>query len=246
MIASPRPSREMTEEAKLDVASALQELARMGKLPRGTIKIVAARFKLDRCTVRKLWRRYEQGSVKSRKKGRVGPKHRNMVEEIKAKIRQVPQQQRTTMRDLSQAMVMSISTLSRALHKGTMTRRSSRLKPLLTDQNKSERLAFCRSHVQQTAETAAAYQSVTRAIVAEGDDGPEVGEADVPAGKGSRVRRSAPPNALAESAARAGILSELDFSGMWDVVHLDEKWFNADKYCQKTNWHSCQILLADE
>ncbi|RHY01019.1 hypothetical protein DYB36_012184 [Aphanomyces astaci] len=60
-------------------------------------------------------------SLKSLKKGRVGRKHRHKIQEIIAKIREVPQGQRTTMRDLSKATGLSISTLSRALHKGTMT-----------------------------------------------------------------------------------------------------------------------------
>ncbi|KAF0700353.1 Aste57867_9103 [Aphanomyces stellatus] len=38
---------------------------------------------------------------------------------------------------------------------------------------------------------------------------------------------------VARSDARAGTLSEIEFSGMWDVVHLDKNWFNVNKDCRK-------------
>ncbi|KAF0728527.1 hypothetical protein AaE_009437 [Aphanomyces astaci] len=176
MSTPPRSFRELTEETKLDVSIALQELARLGKLPRGTINMVATRFGIDRSTVRKVWRCYQQGSMKSRKKGRVGRKHRHKIQDIIAKIREVPQGQRTTMRDLSLATGLSISTLSRALHKGIMTRRSSRLKPLLTDANKNQRMDFCSSHAVLTEDDVAAYRSTVTESVAPLDDPATVAE----------------------------------------------------------------------
>ncbi|ETV74073.1 hypothetical protein H257_11384 [Aphanomyces astaci] len=42
------------------------------------------------------------------------------------------------------------------------------------------------------------------------------------------------PSALANNhvqavASEAGLPETLEFKGMWDIVHLNEKWFNADK-----------------
>ncbi|RQM31281.1 hypothetical protein B5M09_007561 [Aphanomyces astaci] len=87
--------------------------------------------------------------------------------------------QRSTIREMSVSTGIAIGTLSRHLRKGTFRRRSTRIKPLLSDANKLERVQFCRSH------------------------------------------------ALANFAGEAG--SCVDFDPLWDVVHLDEKWFNADK-----------------
>ncbi|ETV97638.1 hypothetical protein H310_09529 [Aphanomyces invadans] len=51
---------------------------------------------------------------------------------------------------MAQATGILISILCRALKTGIMKRRSSRIKPLLTDANKVERLAFCGAHLNLT------------------------------------------------------------------------------------------------
>ncbi|ETW01731.1 hypothetical protein H310_06336 [Aphanomyces invadans] len=180
MSTSHRQSRELRDVEKREVATALQDCLSKGKLPRGTIKAADERFQLHRSTVRQIWSRYKDGITKNLKVGRVGPKKHYTKEEIVALIRAVPLNQRNTFRELSKATGMSTFKLSRALKNGVFQRRSSRLKPLLTNANKHERLAFCGAHIP-----------------------------------------------------KAGTLQESEFSGMWDVVHLDEKWFNADKDCHK-------------
>ncbi|ETW01632.1 hypothetical protein H310_06263 [Aphanomyces invadans] len=113
------------------------------------------------------------------------------------------------MRDMAQATGISISTLCWALKTGIMKRRSSRLKLLLTDANKRERLAFCGAQVTSpmTPSTSTLLLMIPKALMC---------------------------------AASAGTLREVAFCGMWDVVHLDEKWFNADKHCRK------EYLVDDE
>ncbi|ETV99170.1 hypothetical protein H310_08569 [Aphanomyces invadans] len=53
---------------------------------------------------------------------------------------------RGNMRDLAQATGISNSTLCRALKNGVISRRSSTIKPPLTNANKLERLAYCGAH----------------------------------------------------------------------------------------------------
>ncbi|RHY24072.1 hypothetical protein DYB32_008988 [Aphanomyces invadans] len=222
-------TRELSASTKFEITTALQNNLCHGKLPRGTIKAIAARFDLNRGTIRTVWTRYKNGVNMSRKPCRVGPRTRYTAEEITTLIKDVPLQQRSTLRDLSEATGISTFTLSRALKNGVVHRRSSHLKPLLTEYNKRERIAFCAGHVELTRDAAQEYM----AGVAEG--GATIGNAgdDVLLEEGSRGRRCAPPTAVTQTAARAGSLSEIRFSGMWDVVHLDEKWFNAGKDCRK-------------
>ncbi|RHY37225.1 hypothetical protein DYB30_010981 [Aphanomyces astaci] len=137
---------DLTEEVKRKVIKALQERVCLGKLPRGTMKAMATEFELDRGTIRELWRRFQQGCLKSRKYGRTGPTTRYTAEVVIAKIQEIPRIQRSNMRDISEASGISISTISRALKKGIIKRRSSRLKPLLTEENMRERLQYCGAH----------------------------------------------------------------------------------------------------
>ncbi|RLO08506.1 hypothetical protein DYB28_001882 [Aphanomyces astaci] len=116
---------DLTEDVKCEVIKALQERVCLGKLPHGTMKAMATEFELDRGTIRELWRRFQQGCLKS----------------------QILRIQRSNMRDISEASGISISTISRALKNGIIKRCSSRLKPLLTKANMRERLQYCGAHV---------------------------------------------------------------------------------------------------
>ncbi|ETW03977.1 hypothetical protein H310_04385 [Aphanomyces invadans] len=152
-------TRELSASTKFEITTALQNNLCHGKLPRGTIKAIAARFDLNRGTIRTVWTRYKNGVSMSRKPGRVGPRTRYTAEEITTLIKDVPLQQRSTLRDLSEATGISTFTLSRALKNGVVHRRSSRLKPLLTEYNKRERIAFCAGHVELTRDAAQEYMA---------------------------------------------------------------------------------------
>ena len=79
-------------------------------------------------------------------KSSIGPKPQYTDEHVQNQVRTVPAEQRTTMRDIVAAAGISMGTLCRHLKKGTLQRRSSRIKPLLTQPNKSERVEFCCSN----------------------------------------------------------------------------------------------------
>ncbi|KAF0684972.1 Aste57867_23083 [Aphanomyces stellatus] len=156
---------------------------------------------------------FKTGELKSKKTGRVGRKQRYKPEDIVDTVAEVPKPQRSTLRDIMDANGISLYNLHKNLKAGTIQRRSSRLKPLLNDANKLARIAFCYSHVRRFA--------------------PDVGEAE----SGSRDRRCAP---VAVLAIGVGGLQESESLDMYDVVHLDEKWFNTNKDRRKG------YLVADE
>ncbi|ETV82178.1 hypothetical protein H257_04890 [Aphanomyces astaci] len=88
--------------------------------------------------------------MKSNKPGNIGPKPTYTPAPIKQLVGATPVEQRSTYRDMAAATGLTLGTLSRHLKKGTLQRRSSRIKPLLTEANKTERLAFCPKALNST------------------------------------------------------------------------------------------------
>ncbi|ETV86028.1 hypothetical protein H257_02516 [Aphanomyces astaci] len=195
MSPAPRSTRELTPGMKMEVVFALQDAIHNGKLARGFIQATAIRCQVGRTTVRKLWRDFMSGSMASKKKGRVGPKPRHTSAEVTEIVRSVPSRDRSTMRDIASSTGISVSTLCCHLKSGTINRRSSRLKPLLTDTNNFEWLAFCRAHVNIQFDAMNAYLSSC------GRDAVDAFEFHEPA----------------EYPGRA----EFHFSDMWDVTYRD-------------------------
>ncbi|KAF0683218.1 hypothetical protein As57867_024640, partial [Aphanomyces stellatus] len=163
-----------------------------GKLAHGAIGYTASQFNLHRTIVSRIWKAFQrQGLAPSLKAGRVGRKPIYTPALVKSTLRELPQSLRSTMRDMSEATGIPIGSIHRSLKAGTIQRRTSRIKPLLNDNNKAERLAFCR-----------------------------------PCGPHSS-------RFAASGAGEAGSPETPEFDDMWDVVHLDEKWFNVDKDVRK-------------
>ncbi|KAF0692172.1 Aste57867_16715 [Aphanomyces stellatus] len=202
-----RFGRELTPTEKMAIVTMLQNTLRDGKLPYGTIQSTSVVFKVHRNTVAKLWISYKQGSIATKKTGRVGPKQRYSKDEIVSLVQDVPQRKRSTMRDVAEATGISPAMVCRSLKTGVLQCRTSSLKLLLTDPNKMERIVYCLAHVRREA--------------------PDVGEAD--AGSRGRTARRATAHKQVQVFHSDEGLQEFEFSSMWDVVHLDEKWFNADK-----------------
>ncbi|RHZ05742.1 hypothetical protein DYB26_011183 [Aphanomyces astaci] len=158
----------------MEVIARLLRFAKNGKLARGAITTIAAEIHLHRTTVSKIWHAFRRNArMPSSRPGRVDPKSLYSTDYVSNLVSGVPEDQRNTLRILSDATGLTLGTLHRKLRDGTIQRKSSRIKPLLTINNMVERVAFC--------ETPDAYE----------------------------------------------------FDSMWDAVHLDEKWFNADKNRRK-------------
>ncbi|ETV96217.1 hypothetical protein H310_10407 [Aphanomyces invadans] len=129
-------SREFTHERKMEVIKRLQQCINLSKLSRGDIKLTAVAMGTSRNTVTNLWKDFKLTStIRSGKIGRVGRKPTYTQAEITDLVRMVPEGQRSTMRDIAEATGIPLTPLHRSLKQGTFERRSSRLKPLLTDAN---------------------------------------------------------------------------------------------------------------
>ncbi|RHZ10534.1 hypothetical protein DYB37_012778, partial [Aphanomyces astaci] len=122
----------------------LHPFLRKDKLQRGAYKHVAEQLNLDPRTVSYIWRTFrDRGTTATKKRGKVGPKRAYTAEYVQQLVQAVPVDQRSTFRDLAAATGLSSATLNRHLKKGTFEPRSTRIKPLLTEANKEERVAFC-------------------------------------------------------------------------------------------------------
>ncbi|RQM21130.1 hypothetical protein B5M09_010088 [Aphanomyces astaci] len=146
----------------MEVVTRLQQLTIMGKLVRGSISTTAKHMQLHRTTVSNVWEGFKRNCrMPSGKLGRVGGKTIHTSDIVTTLVSAVPEEQRSTMRDISEATGLSMGTLSRRLRGGTIERKNT-----------------------------------------------PSGEAGFP-----------------ETPAEVTYA----FDAMWDVVHLDEKWFNAEK-----------------
>ncbi|KAF0695677.1 Aste57867_13522 [Aphanomyces stellatus] len=137
-----RAGRELSDANKIDIVKMLQEHMVNGMLARGAIGDVAARLNVHRDTVSKVWNAFLSGDMASKKTGCVGRKKIYTTDQVTEMVQELPQSQRTTMRDITEATGLSTGTLSRHLKSGTLQCRSSRLKPLLTENNRLERIAL--------------------------------------------------------------------------------------------------------
>ena len=116
-------------------------------LQRGAVKEAAAHFKVSTKTVSRIWRRARGNllagkgvDVESRIKGNSGRKSKQLSPEV---IQSVPVSKRTTLRQLSIAISVPLSTLHGHLKSGILRSHTNNLKPHLTPVNKQERLRFC-------------------------------------------------------------------------------------------------------
>ncbi|RHZ11799.1 hypothetical protein DYB26_011508 [Aphanomyces astaci] len=110
------------------------------KLQRGAYKHVAEILQIHPRIVSYIWRKFrDTGSTTSNKVGKVGPKPTYSKQLVQQLVEDVHVDQRSTLRDVAAASGLTMGTLSRHLKNGTFERRSTRIKPLLSDANKAER-----------------------------------------------------------------------------------------------------------
>ncbi|RLN99810.1 hypothetical protein DYB28_010986 [Aphanomyces astaci] len=159
-------SRELSITTRSEVIRHLHQYVKGDRLTHGAFAKTAEELGISARVVSTTWRKFRaDGTSKSNKSGNVGRRLRYTAQAIRQRVGAVPMDQRSTIREMFVATGISSGTLNRHLTKGTFRRRSTRIKPLLSEANKLERVQFfC-----------------------------------------------------------------VDFDPLWDVVHLDEKWFNADK-----------------
>jgi hypothetical protein len=148
-----RKNGDISADVRAGIVACLLSQATDLKLPRGAIQTTATRFRCSTKAVSRLW----SASVTSMQttgmlpdfsldgRSRTGRKKKAI--DLQAKIKEVPLRRRQTLRSLSAALDVPMTTVFRSLKEGEIKRHSSSVKPLLTDVNRRERLDFCLSFV---------------------------------------------------------------------------------------------------
>lgn len=139
----------LTDDERNGVLQSLLSAEKEGKLPKGVIGAVAAKFNVHRHTISRIWTKakadFKAGmkfaDVRSRIKGNSGRKRKNRLE-MQKKIESVELRKRSTLRSIAAASETPLSTLHKLLKEGFVKRVSNTVKPYLTQQNKIERLRF--------------------------------------------------------------------------------------------------------
>ncbi|ETV64076.1 hypothetical protein H257_18986 [Aphanomyces astaci] len=137
--------RELSHAKKMEVIRCLHTLSTKGYLARGAILTTASEHEIHRTTVSRIWKAFQRNELlPSLKAGRVGRSPVYTPHLVASTVSELPQSLRSTIRDISEATGIPLGSLHRALNAGTLHRRTTRIKPLLTDENKAKRLEFCR------------------------------------------------------------------------------------------------------
>ncbi|XP_074291131.1 uncharacterized protein LOC141617897 [Silene latifolia] len=113
---------------------------------RGQMKVVAAKFNVDRKTIYEIWKvaKYqrlngEELQLNSKMKGKKG---RTPIELPVAAILAIPKGERGTMDALSKAIKVSVGTICTWVKLGKLRSHTNAIKPALTEENKFHRLNF--------------------------------------------------------------------------------------------------------
>ncbi|RHY91619.1 hypothetical protein DYB35_013046 [Aphanomyces astaci] len=136
-------SHELSITTRSEVIRHLHQYVKGGRLTHGAFAKTAEELGISARVVSTTWRKYRaDGTSKSKKSGNVGRRLRYTAQAIRQRVGAVPMDQRSTIREMSVATGISIGTLSRHLKKGTFRRRSTRIKLLLSEAKKLERVQF--------------------------------------------------------------------------------------------------------
>ncbi|ETV74119.1 hypothetical protein H257_11084 [Aphanomyces astaci] len=256
----PQALRELSCNQRHDVIRHLHQFIKGGWLTHGAFAKTARELDVSARVVSAIWRTFRgSGKIESNKAGNVGRPKRYTVQDIQQRVGAVPFEQRSTMRDISVATGIPVGTLSRHLKKGTFRRRSTRIKPLLSDANKQERVQFCRwfnadkdrrtmyllaneappcrswkskrfiPKVMFLAAVARPRFDEGRGVLFDGKIGMWPFVDLVPAVRSSRNR---PAGTLVTTLVNVNANVYRD-SNMHDIVHVDEKWFYLTRVKKK-------------
>jgi len=115
-------------------------------LQRGVSKEVAQKYNVTRRVVQRIWREGQlAGGIHGVKNKLVRNCGRKRIEIDMEAIKNVPLKERTTIRDLANALGVSKSALHSRFREGYFRRHTNDLKFSLTDENKKARVKYCLS-----------------------------------------------------------------------------------------------------
>ncbi|XP_062203760.1 uncharacterized protein LOC133905955 [Phragmites australis] len=134
----------LNDDMRRSIYSMLLERTSPGKLKNGVAKSVAADSGVPLRVVQRIWTSGKHGGgihgVANKKTGNCG---RKRIQIDPQRIRDVPLQDRTTLRDLARALHVDPTTLCNRLKSGEIVRQTNDIKFSLTEENKKARLRFC-------------------------------------------------------------------------------------------------------
>ncbi|KAG3249378.1 hypothetical protein PI124_g5944 [Phytophthora idaei] len=155
-MSSPTRRRELSVSERDQVVVSLLQCS-VDRVPRrGAIKEVPAKFRVDRRTISRVWKKAKaeeamSGQLRADYSGNACGRPMLDLSEKLEKLRITPFDQRSTLRAASLACGVTRATLQRRVKGGQVVAHVSNVKPLLTDENKAARLAWCVLHVQRNA-----------------------------------------------------------------------------------------------
>ncbi|ETN00064.1 hypothetical protein PPTG_18335 [Phytophthora nicotianae INRA-310] len=183
------PTANLTDDERRQILDELLKQSVGGELPRGVQARVAREFRCSDASIGRIWHRFRETEAndgleewKSRIKQNSGRKKKNR-DEIAAKIRAVPIEERKPYRPLAHAAGISKYLVQALIREGVLKVHSTHITPYLTENNKFRRIEHVLTYIDPTS---------------------------------------------------------LMFEPMYDVVHVDEKWFYED-----VNKRSC-LVFEDE
>ena len=149
-----QPKKHLTLQQRMWMVAFLFARSENGKLTFGAVKEASAHFGCHRNTVTNIWKRRTKtmtlvnpmGDLASRIKGNSGRKPIDDEETLEC-LKRVKLCQRSTFRGAAAASKVSVKVIQRLVRSGRFSRRTSTLKPALTQQNKIGRLHYCLSKV---------------------------------------------------------------------------------------------------
>ncbi|ETO86415.1 hypothetical protein F444_00044, partial [Phytophthora nicotianae P1976] len=146
--------RNLTDRERRTIIDELLTRLKGGKLVHGVLTEVARKFSCDRSSVSRLWTQYQstctngisEGERRSRIKTNSGRKQIDR-DEVAQKLSQVPAEQRLVVRRTAVAAGLTRYLVSAMLKEGRLHRRSTRIKPALTTENKHKRVEHVLSYI---------------------------------------------------------------------------------------------------
>ncbi|KAL7564246.1 hypothetical protein ACA910_012273 [Epithemia clementina (nom. ined.)] len=146
----PQRYRELNNNQRKLAVEMLLSRSTDGRLEWGAISSVAQKMSVTRATISRLWKKASSArslgvvnspEINSRKKMR-GRKPMYSSPEFRKELKKLPLQKRRLLRKISVNLKISLGTVSRFLHNGTMQAHTSALKPTLSEENKVSRIYY--------------------------------------------------------------------------------------------------------
>ncbi|ETV67673.1 hypothetical protein H257_16257, partial [Aphanomyces astaci] len=154
----PTTNQDLPDDQRWSLYHDLLENKQSGRLARGKASELLLKYGISRQTLSKVWKRGQEtrsqdgrADVALKRKGHSGRRPKCTMDEVEAAVKSVPPHLRETFASLAASSGIPPTTLWRVLQTRTLERRTSRLKPMVTDKHKADRVDFVRPFVRSTA-----------------------------------------------------------------------------------------------